>query len=1049
MKLLDELIKLILGIDKYPKQESTNEEDNKNMSTNEIVSQSDPVSQGVDEQTTKIDFDTTSKIDFDTTSKMCILDDVDNDYILKTDIKNIDEKMLDPSNKIKQEINDYLKSEKCEEIGISIETEEQTFTYKNTRYLLTDKKHLTRVYNIICNMSSFACLKSALKRKDLINLNNTLSLENFPYRDFVKPIESEIIIKNISRSLSLIINYKLLSIEDEDKFIFNSSFLGESLGHNFIEVILSHKYIYKLQETEPNKRKEIDKIKEIQKYTKEEIQMILQDLPSKKIDESIIPKCVIKEYLTNYLSTCDEYTDKKSKVLSIEYLRCSLKIGIKIIDWLISCNILYQHTGTQKNVPNVGIDDKIIISLICSTSFFKPLICNTPEILASGIYHEITINQSKSDIKNTKTVTFDNTHKQKELISYLNQMPLSIFNPTFEFIKDYLQELITYTIYPETNIKSITNGISLFYDIDITPLLNNLTIKPVLTRLIKYSFDFSSIYDKQLKQNIISKNHKALKNMFNIISSKKFYIIGLLNDCNIYQCFSYFFLPKIATSSGRLFTKTLFLSLQGAKLCLSLIMFKSTLITTNNIDKSFNIVKKYISVESRLNIKNEISGLYNDHLKALLKINCNLNEYLTKKNMTDKLNWLFINIRKKENILRVFSLFSAKIENTPYNQIHAKDATSSGLQIISILMVSNELAHDTNLIGTTRIDIYDKILKKFLIKRQEVSEVLNKFLKEIFKIRFTEFTALKKTDPLYCFLEFFESETSKLDKILKYDFKVLNMIRNYSIPVTNMTGVVIRESRLYNVLFKIKQYYFFEKSLKKLPKELLTRQLFKQALMTVAYSAGDLSREKQFRNLIQDHYLETGSGVLPTYAEIKPLANVLGVLFKVIIKDLKPITDFLHIIKKNIKKKNSISVNLPNYSWKLHINKKRISRSQVLHMGKRIRFNITHTSNEIDVEQQQITFPSIFIHSLDAHICYFILEKTKEINKELKLQNLPLIYISFNHDCFFINYLYAPFLVPLVLEAYNSINDIKFNFPFPNQNNNHKIKICNPNLIRY
>lgn len=98
----------------------------------------------------------------------------------------------------------------------------------------------------------------------------------------------------------------------------------------------------------------------------------------------------------------------------------------------------------------------------------------------------------------------------------------------------------------------------------------------------------------------------------------------------------------------------------------------------------------------------------------------------------------------------------------------------------------------------------------------------------------------------------------------------------------------------------------------------------------------------------------------------------------------------------------------------------------------------------------QTTLPSIFVQSIDAHIVYELFKIVESINYKLQNNNLPEISITINHDCFGINTLYALILIPLVQEAYNSINELELQDMPELLNKNKKVIQCqNPNFIKH
>lgn len=92
--------------------------------------------------------------------------------------------------------------------------------------------------------------------------------------------------------------------------------------------------------------------------------------------------------------------------------------------------------------------------------------------------------------------------------------------------------------------------------------------------------------------------------------------------------------------------------------------------------------------------------------------------------VSDKLLWLEENSKKAIDILLVKSLIESGIEKSYKHLIYQQDATSSGLQIINILMKDTELAKRTK-----PHDIYEEILNIFMTKMKEQTKTYRNFEK--------------------------------------------------------------------------------------------------------------------------------------------------------------------------------------------------------------------------------------------------------------------------------------------------------------------------------
>lgn len=99
------------------------------------------------------------------------------------------------------------------------------------------------------------------------------------------------------------------------------------------------------------------------------------------------------------------------------------------------------------------------------------------------------------------------------------------------------------------------------------------------------------------------------------MSSYKHYLRGLLNDVEIYGKFNYFYMPKYVTSTGRMFTRTFFLQLQGNKLAKMFITFKKQqALSENDLPVFITALNK---VFPQIDLKEIFLEKYIKHQKAL------------------------------------------------------------------------------------------------------------------------------------------------------------------------------------------------------------------------------------------------------------------------------------------------------------------------------------------------------------------------------------------------------------------------------------------------
>jgi hypothetical protein len=162
---------------------------------------------------------------------------------------------------------------------------------------------------------------------------------------------------------------------------------------------------------------------------------------------------------------------------------------------------------------------------------------------------------------------------------------------------------------------------------------------------------------------------------------------------------------------------------------------------------------------------------------------------------------------------------------------------------------------------------------------------------------------------------------------------------------------------------------------------------------------------------------------------------------------LQTVRQFLKFTQSYVQAQaDKVKMKLEYLEWSLHIVKQKASRHRVQLGRTTHQFQINYKFG-VDKEQAGVTFPSIFVQGLDAHIVHTLIENVSELNKELVKEGLPRILLSVNHDNFGINVQYAHLLIPLVSFSYNSINKLSFKgLELPPGRN---IKCIKPNVINY
>lgn len=337
--------------------------------------------------------------------------------------------------------------------------------------------------------------------------------------------------------------------------------------------------------------------------------------------------------------------------------------------------------------------------------------------------------------------------------------------------------------------------------------------------------------------------------------------------------------------------------------------------------------------------ENQVIGLYNNFLKTLLKPGCaHLSSYPFNGTLKEQLLWLSDNTKKSEDIFLLKSLIHARLNNTYTQRLYEKDATSSGLQIISMLMRDPKLAQLTNVIGSSYNDIYDNLIFKIIddlnARKAHVTRFLEyclniKTIKEFvtYNDKNTDTTILKSLltsvnkevfDTVFkeYILDLKKKNPELYDKLNNFKFQLPSDIRE----IENMSF----KDKLYKTLFKLREYTQDTLLYEKLPPNLLHRKLVKVIVMAFGYSQGDLGRIDTLVEQIQKFFMDNGYSKVPlTEDEVKYLATYInGQFHKTRYSDLAGVTEFMKIITDFTKDKDKIEVNMLFLNWCMRLVKK-------------------------------------------------------------------------------------------------------------------------------
>lgn len=735
------------------------------------------------------------------------------------------------------------------------------------------------------------------------------------------------------------------------------------------------------------------------------------------------------------------------------------------------------------------------INVYAPASFYKPPI-STTEFSTEYTYRkgfiDYTIDIRKEIIANKKTTHILSTSSLENIINGAGQMPFSIDSTNFtEFVqlhKDILNLGLDY--------KYTIPYLSTLYDIDFELYAKQFleecqgleSIKhTIMEDLLKYANKLD-VYKYNEKDSAI-RNHLSLDAAYKKIRSYKYYLKGLSNALNLYKHFEYFYIPKYAVSTGRLQSSPFYLQIQGNKLALAFLesyQINKQKLNPGNFETFKDILFKHNpELKKDMNVLNDTElfhkksvNLYIDQVLSLCIPNVNLSQFRKERSsLVTEFNWLYKNCKKKENIFTLKALMLALEMGRYETKLIKQDATGSGPQIISMLTEDSKLMNLTNIQGTAYNDLYHNMIEEYIENITRQYEMLKRFCKEILNTTYDEFKKWKKSkneiqNMIYNLLFMtkeqakFKNNKSEFDTYYKNHKKDFE---NISKKIELLTFKVISPSidiaaksisnHQDKVLITLRRLRIFRENYEastSIPKEMLTRKLFKKWIMAFAYAQGRKSRGESIKESFMEFYISKGYQTTPIseYALEIVIENLLDFFQNYSNKYFESLKSFLNGIQALIKhtldpKKGELKVKLKYCTWKLRCQES-VERRYTFKINEvNHKFTLYHKLNT-SIEDVGSKVPSIFVQGVEAHIVHEFYNRVLHMNECLREANLPLMVISTNHDSLAINATYGPLLVPLMQECYNTISKLKFPVLDECLKRKYKnIKCTNPNFIRF
>jgi hypothetical protein len=540
-------------------------------------------------------------------------------------------------------------------------------------------------------------------------------------------------------------------------------------------------------------------------------------------------------------------------------------LGVYLINVLVMFDIIeninINLSKERTNIPHIKIKHNILQEILATPlSYNKPKISTNPRpdylvIEENEIIDIIITTRRKSKIfQSTNQDKIIPTDTFNEIKKAYNGVPHSINQQIYNDILELYIKVLTITTNKLDNPLIIQFFKSIYF-IDLEPIIKeNYEDLNTLETLVTYGLSFNIPDLDNLKTTV--KKHSSFNNIYNKITAYKFILKGLLNDCNFFRHFAYFYIEKSPTSSGRLHSDVFFLQTQGYKLTLSVLDFYTLAPLTETEYKAFiPIVKAVIpaikippKVENNYkDYQQQNKNLYVKQITSMFKFQ-NLEqfkEYTLISTKEEKLTWISTRIKKAKEIWIAYNLLEGYINQTFLTTSYQKqDATSSAIQLIGLLKNDPFLCKQSNITGKDYNDIYmqfiillEKDIKQLINMRKTIINPLLEKYKDGNPNEQITYELL--TNDVY-WREYKKDKKMTFEKKIHHDEQILAEIKNIRYPFINIVDLKTLDFNDHDkILFALKEYIKAAKLLLLIPYEMLiNRNLVKKLIMTKGYNAG-------------------------------------------------------------------------------------------------------------------------------------------------------------------------------------------------------------------
>ena len=1025
----------------------------------------------------------------------------------------------------------------------------ENFYILDNKIYFFNKDQWIKITQILSECKNLDCLERTLKKSSVIKdikeqvLECIISVnqeeDNTIYKKIIQGLNLDMTVQAILKTL----NYQIVShYSDKDKrhkelslnFTYTIQHLGNLLGGMYLE-----KYFYEIAEftkESDSKDKPIYVPKQIDENILKEFLHKINDSTITIEDYSVQVKSSIHDYAFNkfislledkkvldYLNASiyiNELESIENPLLDIEALTLlrdtfNLNLGVVLINEMLNQQLLSKKLMPKeednKKEWQLILGESLESQINASAVFYKPRLVDFK--IDTSSLHTLDKLELKVSVKDKLVKQSSDV---KLTLKDAGKVVLEIQSPMMIAREQFLS-FIEYTLYildKDFNIKDeeILTYLQIIYNIDFRVIVENTTHRDLLEIVMKYGLDLDSNYKMSLgKQCEISPSIFAI---YNKICSYKYHLKCMLNDCNLYRQFNYFYLDRFATSTMRQFTKVYSLNLQGAKIVRSFVIcakLSHNKVTKDNFPKYMEIVKEQISTTEALKYLDKLKytdynqlrlNTYEGYCNHFIKAEYSYKDFPLEAEYLQQITWLSSRVKKPRDILLAQLILSSKnIEHILIEQ----DATSSGVQLTSILLRIPEVAILSNILANMYTDLYSMHYKEYhddIIEAKEfVLTVLEHIglpsLNDLLDMDKVSISEVKGLGQLLEYVIYGKEEDmpTVIQTLLKTlnsvmetgTLKAMNLVypKNANwLPDSALVNLMMQSlpvkgdkvTYLIRCLLNVRQVYKYEACLRKNPwivstKALESRQLSKLPIMAYAYGLGARGRKADFLEYMEETALDNGFDNID-FESLELLASTMERYFlKFEFKYINQLRTYVDIVSNYVKEcgfnnkpmyfdnKYSMSHYKPHF---IKVSRPRVRTNTSIEDGKSItkitRLSLYQKSHDIDYLKAKSTLCSIFVHSADAWIVYRFNEKLNAMNKKLYENKLPLISSFTNQDNFATNIHLAMFLKLLVADCYNEFSNINYiqqlyslvsKDIFDDIYDRELIKVLNSNFIRH